>query len=484
MTELILGLLAAIGFAAAIVVGWTLLRERQAAARALEAARLAEESLARARDELSALRGESDQRWSMLVSTKEALARAQADLAAEQRARAQDADEHRRALGVQAEHDRQRLAELDRRIRETAEGFESRFKALAGDTLRSAQEDLLKLAAEQFTKHSGTAGADLDKRRAEIESMVRPIADTLKRTEATLGEFERRREQSFAALGEQVRALEAGKLRLEQTTRGLTDALKRPEIRGRYGEVQLRRVVELAGMRPYCDFAEQSSAQSEDGKRHRPDLIVRLPSGRTIIVDAKTNISAYVDAMNDPDNRDEHLGRFAAHVADQVKKLGARDYAAQFDAAADFVIMFVPGDQFVDAALARRPDLIETAADARVILASPSTLIGLLRAVEMSWSERRLAEDAEELRRLGAELLKRAATAMEHFERLGRALGQSVEHYNKFVGSYSDRLLPTLRRFEESKLNESKPVPAIEPIDVAVKVLHNDARTPKALPPE
>jgi DNA recombination protein RmuC len=240
----------------------------------------------------------------------------------------------------------------------------------------------------------------------------------------------------------------------------------------------LKRVAELAGMSPFCDFAEQDQTRSLDGAPLRPDMIVKLPSGRVVVVDAKTNIQSYMDAIGaaTPEDAEVCLDRFAKHVAEQATALAKKKYWAQYDGSPEFVVMFIPGDQFVDAALTRQPEILENAAQQGVILASPATLIGLLRAVAVGYAEERLAAQATELLVLGKELHERFAVAMAHAERLGKAINGAVESYNDFVGSYERRLEPVMRKFEESGVKSGKELPAVEEVVVRARKVEGTPR--------
>ncbi len=347
---------------------------------------------------------------------------------------------------------RQELVANETRMREA-------FEAIGSKTMRANQEALAKIISDRLTAADEKSRAEHEQRRAAVEAMVKPIGETLAKTTERLTQLDER----VKASGESADQLK------EQTAR-LARALSRPEVRGKYGEIQLRRVAELAGMTSYCDFSEQTSTVDGDGNMLRPDMVVTLPNQRMIAVDAKANIDAYMAAVNaaDDQEREAHLERFARHIAEQARKLGDKKYWSLFDGSPEFVVMFVPGDQFIDAALARRPDLIDRAAQDGVILASPSTLIGLLRAVAVGWREHRLAEEAQELLALGKELHDRAAVAFKHAADLGDTIRQSVERYNRLVGSIDSRLMPTLKRFEAAgagsgkELAESKQV-VVEP---------------------
>lgn len=354
-----------------------------------------------------------------------------------------------------AERVRQEMAANEQRLRES-------FEAIGSKTVRANQEVLAKIIAERLQAADEKSRSEHEQRRAAVEAMVKPISETLAKTSERLTQ-----------LDERVRASGESANELRDQTARLARALSRPEVRGRYGEIQLRRVAELAGMTGYCDFTEQASTVDADGNTLRPDMVVTLPNDRKIAVDAKANIDAYMAAVNAADDgeREAHLERFARHIAEQAKKLGDKRYWAQFEGSPEFVVMFVPGDQFIDAALARRPDLIERAALDNVILASPSTLIGLLRAVAVGWREHRLAEEAQELLALGRELHDRAATAFDHAGKLGEAIRQSVERYNKLVGSIDTRLMPTLRRFEDAGAGSGKELVEMKGVGVEVRGL-------------
>jgi DNA recombination protein RmuC len=333
-------------------------------------------------------------------------------------------------------------------MREDRTRLVEQFEALGSRTLKSNQEALGKFLTERLKDADSLSQSELDKRKQAIEAMVKPIRETLDKTH-----------EQITALDERVKASSVSNESLRMETARLTKALSRPEIRGQYGEIQLRRVAELAGMTSYCDFNEQFSQRDDEGNLLRPDMVVTLPNDRVIVVDAKANINAYIDAVNSPtdEQREEQLQRFARHMSEQVKKLNDKKYWSLFDGkSAEFVVMFVPGDHFIDAALARKPELLDEAAQRGVILASPSTLIGLLRAVAVGWREHALTEQAAELFELGKELHDRAATAFEHAGKLGDSIRQAVDRYNKLVGSIDTRMVPTLRKFEDAGAKSGK----------------------------
>jgi DNA recombination protein RmuC len=356
--------------------------------------------------------------------------------------------------------------ELEQRIEQIQKQFHDRFNATAAEALDRTNKRFLELADQNFTKRHQEASEMLGK-------LVSPIGETLKKTDEQIKELERRRSEAYVRLSEQVEALKLGSQGLVEETSKLVSALRKPQVRGQYGEIQLERVAELAGMTNYCDFTTQSSVRDTDGNLLRPDMVVSLPNGREIVIDAKTNIEAYLDALQakHPDEAEQHLKRFARHMLEQAKSLGSKKYWKDYKGSPEFTVMFVPGDQFVDAALEREPRLLELAAESNILLASPSTLIGLLRAVAVGWREKQLSDSAEELFKLGKELHDRTAVALGHASKLGESLDRAVRTYNQFVGSVDSRLMPTLRRFEEAGARSEKQLTEPKPIDAVTSEL-------------
>lgn len=337
------------------------------------------------------------------------------------------------------------------------EALKEKFQALAGDILQRTQQ---------------AACGELDQRRVAFDQLLKPMAETLRATQDKISQLDKNSAAVGASIREQLENTSKITEQLRGETRKLGDALRRPEVRGRYGELQLKRVAELAGMSQYCDFALQEQLTDTDGNALRPDMIVRMPSGRSVAIDAKTNLQAYIDAAQAGEaDRDRHLDRFAQHVADQAKKLADKGYWRDLQGSPEFVVMFMPAEHFLDAALARRPALLEDAARRGVILATPATLIALLRAVAVGYKEERLAQAAEELRELGRKLHEQAATAFEPLDKLARHLENAMEAYNQFVGSYQSRLRPTLLRFEEAGVKGKRELPAIETVSARARAL-------------
>lgn len=454
--EALLSILTGVLALALAVLGWLLLGARRRAAEATGARERSEIDRQGVLERLERERGE----WRERVSAAE---RAGGEREGAALARAHESAARVLELSEELARLRERLenAELVRQeLTRDRERMKETFAALSGEALRRSSEEFLTLARQTIESTSKVSQAELDKRREAVEKMVEPISKVLGETRERIERLDERVAASRVA-SEQVR---------DEAAR-LVRALSRPEVRGQYGEIQLKRVAELAGMSEWCDYSEQSSVRDGEGRLLRPDMVVRMPAGRVIAVDAKCNTYAYIEAVNasSEEERQGHLERFTRHVVDQVKKLGSKQYWASFEESADFVVMFVPGDHFIDAALSRRPDLIEIAAAQNVIMASPSTLIGLLRAVAVGWREHRLAEDARELFALGRELHERAAVVFDHAASLGRAVNATVERYNKMTGSIETRLVPTLRRFEDAGAKSGKEL-------VEVKAAEGSAR--------
>jgi DNA recombination protein RmuC len=409
--------------------------------------------------------------WLLSRTRAEALQRRQRELETELAG-----ERERRVRAETTLEAERRIAEERKTLLATAEeNFRNAFRALSAEALESSNRRFLELANTSFERYRSEARHELEQREKAVETLVKPLAEGLQRYESHLREVEEKRGTAYGALTEQVKSLlrEQEKLRLE--TGKLSDALRRPEVRGRWGEIQLRNVVEMAGMLEYCDFLEQQSSGAENGQL-RPDLIVRLPGGRHIVVDAKTPINAYLESLDAPSEgeREERLAAFARHVKDQVRSLGRKDYWKQFADSPDLVVLFLPGEVFYSAALRVDPGLIEEGMSNRVVLAAPTTLIVLLRIAALGWREERLAENARRISNLGRELHARLATLSEHFAELGRTLQRSVENYNRAIGSLESRVLVTARRLADLGSGSEKEIPPGEPLDVQPRMLEGE----------
>lgn len=360
-----------------------------------------------------------------------------------------------RRTETELRHERDAGAERLALLESAKEDLSTRFKALSAEAL----DRTVELARGQFEQHRVAAAQELQRRHQSFEELVKPIKESLEKVDGQVKTLEQSRRQDYGALTTQLRSL-------SETTSSLSTALRSPSVRGQWGELQLRNVVEAAGMLKYCDFTEQTSATGEDG-RLRPDLIVKLPGGRQVVVDAKTPLVALLNAegCTDPAARERCLADFSRHVREHVAKLAAKGYWQQFSPTPDFVILFLPGEGFYRAALERDPSLLELAPGQRVHIASPSTLITLLRAIAVGWREAEVAENARAIETRGRELYERLATMTDHFTMLGKRLDGAVHAYNQSVGSLERRVLVSARRFVEHGVGSDRELIAPEPIE-------------------
>ncbi len=371
----------------------------------------------------------------------------------EARSRLADVETRRELEGQAAA---ERVAEL-KELRET---FESTFKALSSDALQKNNQQFLDLARQVFGRLQEGAKGDLEKRQQAISELVAPIRKSLEQVDEKIQAVEKARTSAYAGLQEQVRSLLESQGKLQTETNNLVFALKTPSVRGRWGEMQLKRTVEFAGMIENVDFVQQESTESEGG-RLRPDLIVRLPGGKNIVVDAKAPLDAYLQALEstEGDEAVRQLKRHARQIREHIKALGSKQYWRQFDPSPEFVVIFLPGEAFFSAALEQDPELIQYGTGENVLLATPTTLIALLKAAAYGWRQEAIADQAKEISALGRELYERLATQTEHFADVGKALKRAVNSYNKSLRSMESRVLVTARKFETLASDGKKRLP-------------------------
>ncbi|HEY3858464.1 MAG TPA: DNA recombination protein RmuC [Gammaproteobacteria bacterium] len=349
--------------------------------------------------------------------------------------------------------------------------LENTFKALAGDALKGNNQAFLELATQNLGRFQSEAKGDLDKKQQAFAELIKPINEALKKTEDQIREIEKERKESFGSIASHLKLMAQGQQQLESETRNLVNALRRPEVRGRWGEMTLKRLAELAGMVDRCDFEEQVHNVGEAGAL-RPDMVIHLAEDRLLVVDAKTPLDSYISAIEAPDaqTRDIHLAAHARKVRDRIKELASKRYWDQFKTSPDFVILFIPGDQFLSAALDKEHELQEEAIRQKVLLATPTSLMALLKVVAYGWRQIALAENAEQIRELAETLHGRLATFAEHMGKVGGALENSVQHFNSAVGSLERQVLPAARRFTELGVQSKKDMPDLEPIETAARL--------------
>ena len=362
---------------------------------------------------------------------------------------------------------REREQALDLALQRLRGGFDS----LAGEALRGNSEVFLQLARQVLNQQQEQAVSTLAEREKAVESMLAPVREALNRTHEQIARIEKERAETFGALRTSIEAVTLGQQALQRETRTLVTALRRPEVRGQWGEMTLRRLAELAGMVEHCDFVEQVVVQGEDGTL-RPDMIVNLPDGRQIVVDVKTPLDAYLSAVEATNDEDRAIAirRHAQAVMERVRQLASKAYWSQFEQSPDFVVLFIPGDQFLTAAIGEIPTLLEDAIRQHVIVATPSSFVALLKAVAYGWRQNALAENAAHIQELAEELYKRLATFGDHLGRIGKSLGASVDAYNSAVGSLERQVLPGARKFTELGLRPGKEIPEIAPVEKLARV--------------
>ncbi len=369
---------------------------------------------------------------------------------------------------------------------ENREQLNQLVNELSSKALKHNSESFLKLATESLAKHHTQSEGDLKQRQQAIDELLKPIRSTLEKSDKQLREIEKERKEQYGALTHHLESITLTQQQLQQETRNLVQALRRPEVRGQWGELTLKRLAELSGMVEHADFIEQEQVDGdEDGKSTlRPDMVIHLPDQRAIIVDAKTPLDAYINATeaSTDDERNHELERHARNVRKRVKELAAKSYWSQFDESPDFVVLFIPGDQFLSSALERDHTLLEDALKEKVILATPTSLVALLRAVAFGWKQQEVAKNAETIREVGVQLYDRLATFSNHLGRVGKSLDSSIDAFNKAVGSLDRNVFSSARRFIEMGIHPKKEITEPAPVEKLArepKVLEDEKSTPE-----
>jgi len=391
--------------------------------------------------------------------------------------RSRASERERAALRAALEAERAAAADKLATVLDAQRQLKDTFEALSGEALRRSQASFLQLAQEKLGQYQQASASDLQARQQAITELLKPVRESLERVDKQLVNVDKERVGAYESVAQQLRSLSATHDELRRETGTLVRALRSPNVRGRWGEVQLRRVIEVAGMIDYCDFTEKESSTTDDGARVTPDLIIRLPNGKTLVVDSKVPIEAYLQSVDTPDEaaREAKLREHARQVREHVKALGKKRYWEQFTPTPEFVVMFMPGEALLGSALQYDNELIELAAAQGVIPASPLTLIAVLRAVAYGWQQDLIVKNAEELSRLGKQMSDRLCTMADNLGGLGTDLRRAVESYNKTIGTIETRVLVTARRFRDMGVSTPDELEEIKTVQAAVR----DARAPE-----
>lgn len=369
--------------------------------------------------------------------------------------------------------DETRAVEREAAMARAQDSLAAAFSELAHESLAKNSATFLQLAGQKLEVHQEKAKAELGERQKAVETLVQPIKEALEKTSQQINEIEKTRKEAYGSITSQLTAMHTGQESLRSETSKLVSSLRQPNVRGRWGELTLKRLAELAGMVERCDFAEQVHTKNSDDAAARPDMIVHLPEDGQLVVDVKTPLDAYLDAVaaTDEETRKAHLEKHARSMSEHVKKLASKAYFDQFERSPEFVILFVPGDQFLSAALDVKPDLLDDALRNKVLLVTPTSLVALLKVVAYGWMQFKLAENAEEIRDLAVQMHKRLNTFTGHLGAVGMKLEASVKSYNQALASLETRVLPNMRKIKELGADSGKESPAPKSIDISAREL-------------